>query len=88
MMETEKTYVVSHGVSVTVNEAAFTPDFMSEFRESFYNFDRLDEHREHLAQLYARGIVDEFSDFIEGYGDPKEFGIKFASEWVEVDPAR
>jgi len=69
MTETAKTFDVIQTVEVTVNEAAFTPEFMQEFRKDFYPFDNINEHRRHLAQLYARGIVDEFSDFIEGYGD-------------------
>jgi hypothetical protein len=50
---------------------------MKEFIESFYKFNCIEEHIEFLAQLYARGIIHDFSDFIEGYGNPKDFGIKF-----------
>ena len=63
-------------VKVTVDETKFTPQFMEEFRQSFYPFDTIDEHIRHLAQLFAREIADE-TDFIEGYGMPAEMGIKF-----------
>ena len=68
---------VSQIIGVTVDETKFTPEFMAEFRKSFYQFHKIDDHIEHLAQLYARGFINNFSDFIEGYGDPKDFGIKF-----------
>lgn len=82
---TEKAFAVSQTVYVTVDEGAFNPEFMEEFRQNFYDFDTIDEHREHLASLYARGIVDDFSDFIEGYGNPDEFGIKFREGPVLVE---
>lgn len=77
--------VVLHYVTVKVNKDKFTPEFMEEFRDSFYPFFTLKDHVNHLAQLYARGIVDEFTDFIEGYGDPKDFGIEFIDGDVAVD---
>jgi len=72
-------------VHVTVDEDKFTPEFMEEFRKSFYNFHTLNEHIEHLGQMYARGIVSNFDSFIEGYGDPAEVGIKFASAGQDVE---
>jgi hypothetical protein len=74
-----QTVVVTQDVSVTVDETKFTEDFMQEFRESFFNFDSIDDHLEHLAQLYARGLVSDWDpeEFIEGYGPMKDMGIKF-----------
>ena len=63
-------------IEVSVDETNFTPEFMAEFNRSFYRFGSIRNHVEHLAQLYARGIVDNRS-FIEGYGWASEFGIKF-----------
>lgn len=63
-------------VEVSIDETKFTPEFMAEFNLTMYRFGSLTKHIEHLAQLYARGIADEFS-FIEGYGNASEFGIKF-----------
>ncbi len=82
--------IVTQTVEVTVDESKFTPEFMAEFRRYFYEFDTLEEHLEHLGQLHARGMCDEFS-FIEGYGPAKDFGIKFRitdQEEEALGPAR
>jgi hypothetical protein len=63
-------------VEVEVDETKFTPEFMRQFQESMYDFDIIEEHIEHLGQLCARGILHNFSTFIEGYGPPAEMGIK------------
>ena len=60
-------------VLVTVDETKFDETFMREFRESFYQFETLEEHVEHLAQLEARSLLSE--TFVEGYGDTAEMGI-------------
>ncbi len=79
-----KTVGVSQLVEVQVDEAKFTPKFMEEFRQAFFPFQTIDDHILHLAQLHARGLADDFSTFIEGYGDPKEFGILFRSSGTET----
>lgn len=61
-------------VSVEVDESKFTPEFMQQFRDDFYQFHTLDQHIVHLGTLKARGMD---GDFIEGYGKVEEFGIKF-----------
>lgn len=68
---------VTQTVLVAVDESKFTPEFMAEFRRHFYDFHTLDDHIEHIAQLVARGLVDDFTKFIEGYGPPAEMGIRF-----------
>ncbi len=80
---TTKTIEVSHFVEVTVDESKFTEEFMQEFSESFFPIDTIDEHREHLAQMYARGVCDD-DGFIEGYGPAKDMGIKFKTSSVET----
>ena len=60
-----KYVVVKQGIGVSVDESKFTEEFMEEFRDYFYKFYTINDHIEHLGQLYARGIVDEFDDFIE-----------------------
>lgn len=67
---------VAYTVSVEVPDGFFTDDFMKEFRESFYEFYTVEQHMQHLAQLYVRGLAHNDS-FIEGYGDARELGIKF-----------
>jgi hypothetical protein len=72
--------VVASAVVVEVDETKFDDTFMSEFRESFYQFDTIGDHIEHLAQLEARGLLRD--DFIEGYGPPKDMGIKATVQHV------
>lgn len=76
----QKSVGVQQLVQVTVDEAKFTPKFMAEFRDSFYDFHTVDEHIVHLGQLYARGRAFEpgYADFIEGYGPAANMGIRFA----------
>lgn len=63
-------------VEVEIDETKFTEDFLSSFREDFYQFKNIEAHVKHLAQLNARGID---RDFIEGYGPAQDFGIKFTA---------
>jgi hypothetical protein len=67
---------VTQIVEVTLDETKFTPQFMAEFRESFFHFTTTEEHALHLAQLHARGVSDD-GEFIEGYGPAKDMGIRF-----------
>lgn len=81
MSDTEITVEIT--VTVTIDESKFTDQFMREFRESFYPFITIQEHKEHLAQMYARGLINNHS-FIEGYGPAKDMGISFDKESVEI----
>lgn len=67
---------VTQWVEVTLDESKFDEKFMSEFREYFYPFATIEDHYQHLAQMGARGLYDSYSPFIEGYGPPKDMGIK------------
>lgn len=82
MSITMKTVLVTLRIDVTVDESKFTPEFMQEFREGFFDANTIDEHREHLAQMHARGICDD-DGFIEGYGPAQDMGIKF--NHIETD---
>jgi hypothetical protein len=64
---------VSMLVEVITDDSMFTPKFMDEFKESFYRFDTIEDHVKHIAQLFARNLLD--SDFVEGYGSLDEMGI-------------
>jgi hypothetical protein len=80
-----KTVRVTSTVKVTVDASKFDADFMAEFRRSMYPFRTLDEHIEHLGQMYARGIVTDFDNFIEGYGEIKDMGISFSSSGTDME---
>ncbi|MCO5072063.1 MAG: hypothetical protein M9944_12735 [Rhizobiaceae bacterium] len=86
MAATKRFVQVTHLVEVTMDDEKFDADFMAEFTASFYPYDTLEEHAEHLGQMYARGIVgDRPNEFIEGYGPASEMGIAFRSVYCETD---
>lgn len=70
----KKIVEVNFGVRVIIDETKFTPEFMQEFREYFYDFKTIDDHVKHLAQLEVRGLLDD--EFTEGYGKLSDMGIK------------
>lgn len=76
---------VTQTVEVTLDETKFTEEWMADWRKSFYPFHTIQDHAQHLAQLCARGIVDPWTTFIEGYGPPHEMGIEFAIIDSEID---
>ena len=62
---------------------------MEEFCDSFYPFTTLVEHAEHIAQLEARGLVELITpEFIEGYGQSDDMGIKARVTDTEVEVLR
>jgi len=64
---------VEQTVVVEIDDTKFTPEWMEEFRASFFRFYDLDDHLRHLGQLYVRGLIDGRDDeFIEGYGVASE----------------
>jgi hypothetical protein len=63
-------------VKVIVDETAFTPEFLAEYRENFYPFKTVEDHIRHLAFLAATGQLGALPCFIEGYGPSEEFGIE------------
>ena len=79
---TKYTFAVSTIVTIELDENKFTPEFIEEFKKSFYKFDDVDEHADHLAQLFADGRYDYWDTFIEGYGETENFGIKFVDKYV------
>lgn len=81
---------VTQLVEVELDESKFDETFMEEFRQSFYSFDTLQEHAEHIAQLQARGIIelDTGSEFVEGYGPSKDMGIRARVLDTNIDVVR
>lgn len=73
-------------INVTVDESKFTEAFYKEFNRYFFDFGTdIEKHIEHLAQMYARGVVHEFTEFIEGYGPVKDMGIEFEEVDVSIN---
>lgn len=80
---------VRQTVKVTLDETKFTPEFMQEFRDSFYQFDDLEEHAAHIGQLAARRIINgEVYEFIEGYGPAEDMGISVSVEGFDTEVIR
>lgn len=78
---------VTQLIEVEIDASKFDEAFMEDFRSHFYNFDTIDEHVEHLAQIHARGVIELDSytpEFIEGYGPQNDFGIKAATISIDI----
>src|SRR5690606_17976566 len=80
---TKRRLLVTQEIVVSIDTAKFTEEFMAEFRESFYPFNTVDDHMEHIAQLAARGIWN--GEFVEGYGKPSKLGVYVSSDDVETE---
>ena len=79
---------VTQTIDVTLEDTKFNDAFMREFRASFFPFDTIEEHAEHLAQLQARGIHDLspfVSEFVEGYGSSHGMGIKGTVRSTDIE---
>lgn len=72
-------------VEVTVDESKFTPEWLAEWRESFYNFHSVEDHIEHIAQLAARDALHP--NFTDGYGALADMGIeaRVVSQQQEIE---
>ncbi|KQV66599.1 hypothetical protein [Caulobacter sp. Root343] len=70
--------LVSQVVEVTIDDSKLDEAFMAEFRASHYQFDTVEQHAEHIAQLAARGLIDMGPNpFVEGYGPLVEVGVEY-----------
>ena len=79
-------YTVNQTISVEVDESKFTPEFMAAYYEHMTELETIDEHRKHLAELYATGRIDGYpSEEVEGYGKLSDMGIKLSVVCCEVD---
>lgn len=72
----KKLIEVTQVIEVEYDEAQFSEQFMQEFRQHLYDFETIDDHLKHLAQLRAREIVHS-GGFVEGYGPLSRMGISF-----------
>ena len=73
-------------LSIEVDESKFTEEWMEDFRKVFYPFRTVQDHIEHLCLLQARGVIElPFTEFVEGYGNPADMGIRIVTIDVEVD---
>ena len=79
-----KTYqtTVERDIEITIDETKFTPQFMKDFRDSFYPFETIEDHVEFLAGVINNGMRS--NEFVEGYGVLSEMGITFDRGDAEV----
>lgn len=85
------TVEVTQTIEVSLDADKFDAAFMAEFRESFFDFDTIEEHAEHIAQQQARGVIDvsyQGGEFIEGYGDHRDMSINARCVDTEIACAR
>lgn len=68
---------VERYVEVDIDESKFNQEFFDEFNDYICDYGySLDKHIENLAYNWAMG----YCDFIEGYGQLDEMGIKFRED--------
>lgn len=87
-VQTEYDFEARGTFTVLLDESKFTPEFFEEFSSVMFHMDSTKEAAEYLASLFARGLVDNDTDFIEGFGPKKDFGIRFITSnnrgaWVD-----
>lgn len=65
-------------LEIEIDDEKLTEEFMDEFKEYFYDFDTIEEHVEHIGQIYARSAYStkDGKPFIEGYGTLDCLGVK------------
>lgn len=80
---------VTQTVEVTLDESKFSKEFLEEFKEYFYDFDDMEEHAKHLAQLKARELID-YDGFIEGYGniEDMEISLEITDQFESIEDTR
>lgn len=75
---------VLRSVLVTIDDDEFTEEFLEEFSDFISSsITNLNDHIEHLGWSFAAGRIDN-NQFIEGYGQANNFGIKFQEIYDEV----
>jgi hypothetical protein len=62
---------VSQVIEVYYDPEKFSEEWMKDFRSYMYDFYDVEDHLEHLAQMYARGLIHDVSSMqeAEGYGN-------------------
>lgn len=78
---------ISRTVIVEVDEEKFTEEFMEEFRKLFYPFTSIGDHAAFIGKSYMNYVVTSADDFLEGYGELSDFGVKFIGAIDEDEEA-
>lgn len=68
---------VTRSVEIEVDDEIIDQEFMDDFKEHFFDLETIEEHVEHIAEVYVRGTFQYsplprgmvgMKPFIEGYG--------------------
>lgn len=62
---------------VVVDETQFTPELFAEFSQYIFPMDTVEEAVAYLADLYARSVIDNSTEEVEGLGRLADLGVKF-----------
>ena len=83
---------VSIDVDVALREEAFTEAFMEGYRDLIAPFFDVKDHALHIADLVARGVIEEIEaphrgveQFVEGYGRIGDFVTRAVIGEVDAD---
>jgi hypothetical protein len=81
---------ISQRLYVEIDETKFTPEWLADFRKTFYKLNDITAHVEFLAKLEARGMIhtQDQDCFIEGYGQASDFKLKITKGEMDVDVSR
>ena len=72
-----RNYIITQFVCVKLDESKFTPEFLREYCENFCDLPTIEDHRRHLAKMFAHGLIEgRDNEFVEGYGVLSEMGIE------------
>ena len=82
-----RTYIITQFVCVKLDESKFTPEFLREYCENFCDLPTIEDHRRHLAKMFAQGLIEgRDNEFVEGYGVLSEMGIELTYDGdAEID---
>ena len=79
----KKTVFITQEVEIDLDESKLTEEMMAEFREHFYQFNTIEDHIKHLAWVALQN--GSMPDFVEGYGEVKDFGITATVGFTESE---
>lgn len=80
------TITVTQEVSVELDESTFTPEFLAEYSKHIGDLESVDDHVVNLARMFATGLIDGYpTEFVEGYGQLSEKGIKLKLESIDTE---
>lgn len=82
----KKQFIVTQVISVELDESQFSPKFLAEYQEHIGDLPTVGDHAAHLAEMLATGLIEGYpTEFVEGYGQLSEKGVKLKREGTEIE---